>query len=254
MSGLIADSRTMVDKARVEAQVNWVILGKGFVIEGHKIWDWWLIYVIRTSQCNCDDYTLFWKSNFPYDYMWMLLLLFFFVIIVESLVHIQWEDECGKCHTSCFKPCTWVWRWWCQRRSNGKEVCSPFLKSNNFIKCLYKWVKLHDQWWSVYGVFHCNQIKNSMIGNACKTVSASVASNSSNKVMINCSRHCLYLLNSWYIKGREVWWWWRACDNFLINFPIRKKRKLLFHRIKTKSALFWNTLTIRNEILCSIYT
>ena len=111
-------------------------LGKGFVIEGHKIWDWWLIYVIRTSQCNCDDYTLFWKSNFPYNYMWMLLLLFFFVIIVESLVHIQWKDECGKCHTSCIKPCTWVWRWRCQRRSNGKEACSLFLKSNNFIKCL----------------------------------------------------------------------------------------------------------------------
>ena len=48
------------------------------------------------------------------------------------------------------------------------------------------------------------QPNKSMIGNACKTVSASVTtcSNSSNKAMIGCSRHRLYLLNSWYIKGR----------------------------------------------------
>ena len=49
------------------------------------------------------------------------------------------------------------------------------------------------------------QPNKSMIRNACKTVSASGAtcSNSSNKAMIDCSRHRLYLLNSWYIKGRE---------------------------------------------------
>ena len=180
-------------------------MGKGFVIEGHKIWDWWLIYVIRTSQCNCDDYTLFWKSNFPYNYMWMLLLLFFFVIIVESLVHIQWKDECGKCHTSCIKPCTWVWRWWCQRRSNGKEVCSPFFKVKQFYQVP---LEVSEAPWSmmkcIWGL--PLQPNKSMIGNACKTVSASVASNSSNKALIDCSRHRLYLLNSWYIKGREVWW------------------------------------------------
>ena len=32
------------------------------------------------------------------------------------------------------------------------------------------------------------------------------------------------------------------------------KRKLLFHRIKTKPALFWSTLTIINNTLCSNYT
>ena len=110
--------------------------------------------------------------------------------------------------------------------------------------------------WCVWGL--PLQPNKSMIGNACKTVSASVAtcSNSSNKAMIDCSRHRLYLLNSWYIKGREGWWWWWwwAYDNFLINFPIRKKRKLLFYRIKTKPALFWSTLTIVNETLCSNYT
>ena len=95
------------------------VLGKSLLV----------IFLIITRECCC----------------------FFFIIIVESLVHIQWEDECGKRHTSCIKPCSWVWRWWCQRRSNGKEAYSPLLESNNFIACLYKWVKLHDQWCSVYG-------------------------------------------------------------------------------------------------------
>ena len=59
-------------------------LGKVFVIERHKIWDWWLICAIRTSQCNCDDYTLFWKRLLDKYSAWNDVMAWNYELHVDS--------------------------------------------------------------------------------------------------------------------------------------------------------------------------
>lgn len=84
MSGLIADAKTLIDKARVETQV-W----KSAVYFAYQLW---LIFILRSS--------------------------------TEPLVHLWWDHDGGEHNPGSVQPGTAVWgggrRPWC----DGESLCS----------------------------------------------------------------------------------------------------------------------------------
>lgn len=86
MSGLIADAKTLIDKARVETQV--------------QIW---------CATIACYSVFILYKSN--------LLMC----PRSESLVHLQRDNDGGKCDPGCVQPGAAVWgggrRSWCHGQS-----------------------------------------------------------------------------------------------------------------------------------------
>lgn len=86
MSGLIADAKTLIDKARVETQVQ-----------------------IRCATIACYSVFILYKSN--------LLMC----PRSESLVHLQRDNDGGKCDPGCVQPGAAVWgggrRSWCHGQS-----------------------------------------------------------------------------------------------------------------------------------------
>lgn len=113
MSGLIADAKTLIDKARVETQV------------------WFQSTALYKAYLECCVY----------------LRLTCMRSVSEPLVHLQWDDDSGECDSGCVQPGAAVWggrcRPWCHGESLSQCLCFHFEMQTkkslmfNFYLCLY---------------------------------------------------------------------------------------------------------------------
>ncbi len=108
MSGLIADAKTLIDKARVETQV-------------------WMLSKLH------------WKQ-FTDRVSWPCAVNLCTYSSTEPLVHLQWDDDSGECDSGCVQPGATVWRGGRWSRCHGQSLSSSVPKHSNanpsdFVSC-----------------------------------------------------------------------------------------------------------------------